>query len=50
MSASLSASTLLAVPLAPLVGSVIAGIFGYKQLPVAAIPLACQSPRRRRSN
>lgn len=30
MSASLSASTLLAVPLAPLVGSVIAGIFGTK--------------------
>ncbi|HYP83923.1 NADH-quinone oxidoreductase subunit L [Variovorax sp.] len=30
MSATLSASTLLAVPLAPLVGSVIAGIFGTK--------------------
>lgn len=30
MSASLSASTLLAVPLAPLAGSVIAGIFGTK--------------------
>ncbi|MEB0056858.1 NADH-quinone oxidoreductase subunit L [Variovorax sp. LG9.2] len=30
MSATLSASTLLAVPLAPLVGSVIAGLFGTK--------------------
>ncbi|MBS0450965.1 MAG: NADH-quinone oxidoreductase subunit L [Proteobacteria bacterium] len=30
MSASLSASTLLAVPLAPLAGSIIAGIFGTK--------------------
>ncbi|SFM52321.1 NADH-quinone oxidoreductase subunit L [Variovorax sp. OV329] len=30
MSASLSASTLLAVPLAPLVGSIIVGIFGTK--------------------
>ena len=30
MSATLSASTLLAVPLAPLVGSVLAGIFGTK--------------------
>jgi NADH-quinone oxidoreductase subunit L len=30
MSATLSASTLLAVPLAPLVGSVIAGVFGTK--------------------
>ena len=30
MSATLSASTLLAVPLAPLVGAVVAGIFGTK--------------------
>ena len=30
MSATLSASTLLAVPLAPLVGAVVAGLFGTK--------------------
>ena len=30
MSATLSASTLLAVPLAPLVGSTVAGLFGTK--------------------
>jgi NADH-quinone oxidoreductase subunit L len=30
MSATLSASTLLAVPLAPLVGAAVAGVFGTK--------------------
>ena len=49
MSQTLSASTLLAVPLAPLVGSALAGLFGtaFGRLPLKGAPLAARQSRFR---